>query len=577
MATQNKGSSGKGSQENRQDKNPASRTSKKTRKPVTIDLEPTKVVSANTAKSATTAEPVSSGKQSSNPKGKPASAVPTVKAAAGKTTTPSDRQPVDRKPDAARPAADSSANKKPAKTAQPASATIPKSPPKPTTGSPLNAAKAAPSPSGEDKNSSGSSAGKLVAGIVGGGVALAGAYLLQQSGMIPASSPDNSGLKAEISRIDETLNDLSGKQSASPALKTLIARITELEASQKSLTGKLETQGKDIETATATSTSLATTVEQTAKTTQQLEQSISSGSAGENAALSTLDERLKTLEAGSTSTSNTDKAEIDALKTQLGELAAKIEQIIPADTSKQDGLIQEATAGIAALTTRLAEVAQSTGDTQTAANEKFATLDNSVGQIRDNIAGLVTRIDSVEEVASTPQKDEQRVARALAVAGLKSAIDSGANFESALALVKSLSPDMDATASLEPFAISGVPGISSLENTFLGIADKIIASTAPADNKNAVSRLFTNLRALVKIKSTGAIAGDTSLAIVSRIEDGLKKSDLATVIKEWERLPDAAKAISNDWIGSVKARQLANELIDNLLNKFITSASDAGN
>ena len=55
-----------------------------------------------------------------------------------------------------------------------------------------------------------------------------------------------------------------------------------------------------------------------------LQQSISSGAAGENVALATLDERLMALEASATNATNTSSSELETLKMQLNQLVDKV-------------------------------------------------------------------------------------------------------------------------------------------------------------------------------------------------------------------------------------------------------------
>ena len=545
MATKNTGSPNRGSQDNK----PSARSSKKPRKPVTIDLEPTRVVSAAGSKATNENVQKSTVGKNTKPGTKPAAVAPSLKS-------------VDTKP-----TADSTSNDKSGTKSNPAQKSN-------------VAQKATPSADPTEKISN-SQIGTLMAGIVGGVIALAGAFLLQQSGIISpgnTNSASNAEFTAEITRIDETLNSLANKQNTAtnPDLSALTARIGELEAAQKINAGILARQNTTIENVNTTTSGLAESVEQATITSRRLEQSISSGSAGENAALATLDERLKALEENISNTGAVSD-EIKALKSRLDELVDQIAQPVATDPLKTDDLLKEISAEIADLSQKLASVTQNAGDSQSAADEKFTEITNSFVKLQQTLTDLGARLDSVEVVAATPQKDEQRVARALAVVGLKSAIDSGGNFEGALALMKSLGSNTTATEPLNLFAASGVPTLSALESTFSLLADKIIASDVPAGEKGVVDKLFANMRSLVKIRSTGAMVGNSPLAIVSRIKDGLKSSDLKSVITEWEQLPDAAKAISMDWVQSVKARQTTNTLIENLLNKFMTGASVNGN
>ncbi len=547
MATKNTGSTGKGSQGNkpgtRPQNAPTRRASKKARKPVTIDLEPTKVVSNQTSKPASDSAPKKTEPQTSDPAAKP-----NIISGAG-TAKPTDKIASD----TAKSAKTGSASK---------------------FGNPISSAPGSsigkkPAPAADNNNKPGSLFGKAVAGFTGGAIALVGAYGLQQFGLIPSPGNANTELKAEISRIAESVKNIGEGQSAgsSAALsKALVARIAKIEASQNSIAANIEGQNKTIEVAAATASGLAARIKKAQETSARLEQSISSGSAGENAALTTLDERVKALETGAGNTNEVAALtkKVDALNKQVAELSS---------ASNIQGLSDDVKAiktEISGLAAKISEAAQNAANRQTA-------IESTIGKLQASLNGVGARVDKVVADAATPQKDEQRVARALAIAGLKSAIDAGGGFEGALTLVESLGVDEAALSPLKPFTSIGVPTVSALQTSFAEISDKIITANAPVADKGVMNKLFTNMRSLVKIKATGAIEGNTPLAIASRIEDGLKKSDLEAVIKEWELLPEAAKALSGDWNKSLKARHQANMLIENLLNKFMTGTSGAGN
>ena len=154
----------------------------------------------------------------------------------------------------------------------------------------------------------------IFAGILGGIIALAGAFLLQQFGVISSGNTNSTELGAKIDQID---NELKGfreklKATAQPDVKSLTARITELEASQKSSTAELANQNNAVE---VTSTKLSSSIEAAVAKVESLQQSISSGAAGENAALATLDERLKAVEASAANVAaNTPSGELETLK-----------------------------------------------------------------------------------------------------------------------------------------------------------------------------------------------------------------------------------------------------------------------
>ena len=576
MASGNKGSHPKGSANNK----PTQRSSKKPRKPVTIDLEAAKVVSNPAKKPAagspqktaagTAPKPVAKQDTKQSVKQRAASAVPSIKSDAPKPKTASP-VPGENKQDINKPAEKSTSGQ-----ANKTQSSQEKPPTKP------QAKKADSKPTSKPEQNKKASAsdnsggyGKMFAGVLGGIIALSGAFLLQQSGIMSTSKADNSELSTKIAQIDEELKGFGEKLEAStqpgvnslPDVKSLIARIAELEAQQKTSIAEFASQSKAVEAAVTKA--------------ESLQQSISSGAAGKNAALATLDERVKSLETSAADATGTASSELetqlDAVKKQISELSESVTSISTADNSQTTAQVKEAAAKFADLSAKITEISKSASDGQADTAGKISLMENSLGTVTNNLGALGARLEKVESIAAAPRKDEQRVARALAVVGLKSAIDGGGNFESALALVESLGTDTQATDPLKPFAATGVPTLSALESTFSSLTDEIVKSATPAENVGTMDKFFSNIRSLVTIKTTGVVEGNDPQAVVSRIKHGLENSDLEAVINEWGSLPDAAKTASGDWNERVKARHSANSLIENLLKQFMTGASGAGN
>ena len=552
MASDNKGSHPKGSANNK----PAQRSSKKPRKPVTIDLEAAKVVS-NPGKHSATGGP---RKSTAVPASKPSTKPGTV--AVASSTKAHSSNPKTVSPTSGEAKADTT---KPAEKIVPGTTSKVQSSvtskvdvntkPKSNLGT-----KTSPVGNGQG----GGGIGYVIAGILGGVIALAGAFLLQQLGIISPDNKANSELAAKISRIDIDLNGFGEKLEGivQSDVKSLVARTTKLETQQKASTTELDRQNKALiktsEKLLAESALLLTNVD-------GIQQSIASGATGASAAIYVLEQRVRIVEASAANAKRPPSRQLEALRAQIG------------DNSQATILAEETAAKIADLSAEISKIAKSADDGQTDTNEKISEAGNTLDALQESLAGFGTRLEKVEELASTPQKNEQRVASVLAVTGLKSAIDGGGEFESALSLVKSLGGDTQITDPLKPFAATGVPTITSLKNTFAGLSDKIVRASSPVKDKGSVDQFFSNFRSLVTVKSTGAVEGNNPQAIMSRIEQGLKNADLDAVLTEWGTLPEAAKTISSEWSEKVKARRLANSLIKNLLKKFMTGASGAGN
>src|SRR4029077_13610944 len=93
------------------------------------------------------------------------------------------------------------------------------------------------------------------------------------------------------------------------------------------------------------------------------------------------------------------------------------------------------------------------------------------GVARSDLDALAARIAALESAVKTLADDvkhqtataDDRAARfTIAAEALRAAVERGAPYQPELAAVKSLGADQSASAPLEPFAGSGVPGVADL-------------------------------------------------------------------------------------------------------------------
>nr|WP_272209899.1 mitofilin family membrane protein [Marinicella sp. W31]MDC2875737.1 mitofilin family membrane protein [Marinicella sp. W31] len=176
---------------------------------------------------------------------------------------------------------------------------------------------------------------------------------------------------------------------------------------------------------------------------------------------------------------------------------------------------------------------------------------------------------------NTPGKD-LAVARAIAAAGLKSAIDRGQNFETELATYAQVAPAAKDLATLKSLAASGVPTREALTEQFSSIADSIIAATnQPPPDTGIFNRLVDSAKGLVNVRPVGDVEGEGTPAIVARIENDLKQGNLKQAEQEWQSLPEDAKQVSSDFENALSARIKANKLVSETLASALGSTAGA--
>jgi hypothetical protein len=260
--------------------------------------------------------------------------------------------------------------------------------------------------------------------------------------------------------------------------------------------------------------------------------------------------------------------EIAALKTDLSNLRQQLANAPAADTS--------------ALEQRIATLEGAKGEAPQVdgLSEKITALESAVQAERSAqataTAELTRRLADAEAKINAP-RDDIEVARAIASAALKAAIDRGGPFLTELDTLSRVTSDDPAIASLQSFAATGVPSRSELMQKFPDIANAMLSAiNQPDPNQGIMERLTESAFSLVKVRPVGNIEGETPEAMIARMENKLRNGDLQGAALEWNGLPDAARTVSADYKKSLDARIEVENLVGGTLNRAITSTGRQG-
>ncbi|MGC4392414.1 COG4223 family protein [Agrobacterium sp. M50-1] len=260
--------------------------------------------------------------------------------------------------------------------------------------------------------------------------------------------------------------------------------------------------------------------------------------------------------------------EIAALKTDLGNLRQQLANAPAADTS--------------ALEQRIATLEGAKGEAPQVdgLSEKITALESALQAERSAqataTAELTRRLADAEAKINEP-RDDIEVARAIASAALKAAIDRGGPFLTELDTLSRVTSDDPAIASLQSFAATGVPSRSELMQKFPDVANAMLSAiNQPDPNQGIMERLTESAFSLVKVRPVGNIEGETPEAMIARMENKLRNGDLQGAALEWNGLPDAARTVSADYKKSLDARIEVENLVGGTLNRAITSTGRQG-
>lgn len=265
-----------------------------------------------------------------------------------------------------------------------------------------------------------------------------------------------------------------------------------------------------------------------------------------------------------------DGTELEALKAEVARLANA-----PAGSAADPALVER----IAALEAKAANGEANPSVDPSIVEElrtQLAGAEQSIAALRDQIASNAkaldesrTRLSEAERKIDEPRSDVE-MARAIALAGLKTAIDRGGPFLSELDALKSVSPEDPAITPLSRMASAGLQSRSELSRDFSQVSDDILtAINQPDVGEGWTDRLLASAKSLVKVRPVGNVEGETPEAIVARVENKLQNGDLKGAALEWETLPEAGKAASADFGEALKNRIEAEELVAGALSKTI--------
>ena len=270
---------------------------------------------------------------------------------------------------------------------------------------------------------------------------------------------------------------------------------------------------------------------------------------------------------------------VTAAEQGIASFAAELETLRAAMSDGNDagaaavdlGPIEER---LAALETAITDLGG--GETPEAA---LAALDGQIESLRSEIrtaqeaqAAGMARIDAIEQSIRDlgsrleEQAEAPGTAVIIAASALKAAIDRGGPFMTELETFASLAPEAPEIAQLRDLAASGVPTRAQIAAESDAAANAMIAAARPVDPEAGLfDRLWGSAMGLVQVRPIGMVEGEGVPEIVARIDAAIASNAYQRAINEFQTLPDAAKSAGEAFMAKVRARHVADALIDQAL------------
>lgn len=287
-----------------------------------------------------------------------------------------------------------------------------------------------------------------------------------------------------------------------------------------------------------------------------------------------LESRIDALE--SAAGSSVGSADVES---RFAALESKITDLSSGSGDTASGSNEQALAG-------LNEKITAVETSQTAQQTALQSIDSKISDLGSKITAdeasqdqaikaIEDRLSAIEKTLDAPRQDVQ-VARALAAASLKAAIDRGGSFMAELEAFASVDGNSETLDQLRTLAASGVPSRATLLTRFPAVANAMIDAGSGGDESGGViDRLLSSATSLVKVRPVGEVTGDSVEAIVARMETKLKNGDLQGAVDEWNTLPEAAKTVSQAYVKDLQARIEAEKLVSGALTTALPASAPA--
>lgn len=196
----------------------------------------------------------------------------------------------------------------------------------------------------------------------------------------------------------------------------------------------------------------------------------------------------------------------------------------------------------------------------------LADLQAEVEAQRAEVSLMAQEAVAAEENA---EENAQLAASRAALAEITTALESGASFSGAVAVLSS--NGVDVPEALAAQAESGVPTQSGLAEAFPDAARAALREARSADTEGAegVGRITTFFANQLGARSVAPKEGDDADAVLSRAEAAVRSGDLSAALSELSALPEAAQGALSDWQDGARARLEAKTAADDLVQQLL--------
>ncbi len=389
----------------------------------------------------------------------------------------------------------------------------------------------------------------LFASVIGAGLGIFGLSYANNNNMMPAGFELSGGQDLE-----QKINSLSGKMGQLERLTSpkdpngLTARLTALSARLAQTESSLGYGREGAPT-------LADKVTKLEATFNELEQAARSGKGGKLARLTSVSKQLKK-----------SNAQALALKNELIKVREEqntFREDLSGLRSKQADFVSTA----AKISDELARIKNSNAQMVANANRP-PDVSAQIKPVMSTLAALTAKIDGVLNREAQSKAEGRNIGLALSLGELNRAVHDGVPFEAQLARVVPHAPKELDLSVLSQHARTGLVTLKTLKADFRDISNNALAAEHTPTSGSFVDQLVSSAKNMVQIRPTGDVKGESTGAIISRMEYKLSHDDLAGLLRESGSLKGKAARVMTPWLDKARARMMSDNVLRALEDKI---------
>jgi hypothetical protein len=186
------------------------------------------------------------------------------------------------------------------------------------------------------------------------------------------------------------------------------------------------------------------------------------------------------------------------------------------------------------------------------------------------VADLSGKLSVLTEKVNEPSGAE-KAALGTALAGLARAFESGQPFASELEAIKAVTGERPDIEALAEAAEKGVPSLATLKQRFPDLAGRVLHAEKTEGADGLWEKLAANASALVTVRRQGDVEGESTEAVLARMEQRLGEDNLKGAVEAGQALSGPAGEAAAPWLQAAEARLRGAALIGALQTAVMAS------